>query len=343
MKTTLILAILLGLCGVLAQALFSSSSALYQLGFLVVGILLYSIVVTKTSTQTLVPASFLLSFFGIGSLILLLLFGDPVRGSSRWFSLFGYSIQPSVVFVPFFLLTFSTWLSQNRPYANWRTYITALILSAIPIGLVFIQPDFGTSAILGITAFTLIVYSGVRLTQLLLIALAPLPLFFFAPYLLKPYQLARLTSFLNPGLDPLGINYNSLQSVIAIGSGGLLGKGFFRTSQSRLQFLPEAHTDFIFASWTEIFGFVGAFFLICLFAWFLFSLFAQRSDEKNVIHQFYRTGFGVYLFLETAINVGMNLRLLPVVGVPFPLISYGGSAVLTVFLGLAINNKLREL
>jgi len=342
-NTPFVLAVLLGLCGVSAQTVFSPTSALYQLLFLGAGIILYVVITKKIAPDTVVHTSALLSIIGIVVLAALLVFGDPVRGSRRWFPFFGFSLQPSVIFIPFFILTLSLWVNRYRPSESWGNYVKVLLLCSVPSAFVFAQPDLGTSMLIALTGFFLIVYSGIKLWQFIVIALIPLPGVFFAERLLKPYQLARLTSFLNPALDPLGINYNSLQSVIAIGSGGFLGKGLFRTSQSRLNFLPEAHTDFIFASWTEAFGFVGAFFLICLFSWFLYSLLKEALEEKNPLHQLYCAGFCIYLFLETAINIGMNLRLLPVVGVPFPLISYGGSAILTVFIGLAIQKKLREL
>jgi rod shape determining protein RodA len=165
------------------------------------------------------------------------------------------------------------------------------------------------------------------------------------PFLLKPYQIERIISFLNPHYDPQGINYNSLQAIIAIGSGGLFGKGFASGSQSRLQFLPENHTDFVFASFTETFGLTGALVLVICYFFFLKSLLDSllTLDNNQPLYTNFSYGVFLYLFVQFFFNIGMNLRILPVVGVPLPLISYGGGTILTIYLLLGLREKLKEL
>jgi rod shape determining protein RodA len=161
---------------------------------------------------------------------------------------------------------------------------------------------------------------------------------------LKTYQLERIISFINPQYDPSGINYNSLQSAIAIGSGFIFGKGFYRASQSKLHFLPEAHTDFAFATFIEAFGFLGGTLVLGLLFYLLFSLLKEWSQNRHgELYRNYIFGVTAFFFIQTVFNVGMNLRLLPVVGVPLPFISYGGSGLLSNFILLSLGAKLKEL
>jgi len=335
-----ILAIILSLLGVLVQSLFGLTNALNQFSFVILS-LVVALLITRMDIHLVLKTSNLVSLLGFIMLVLLFILVDPIRGAQRWFVLFGFNLQPSVVFIPFFLLSLAILLEGLEEY-NFRSLLKILGLIILPLFLIFKQPDLGTALVVGFSLFSMTYLSNFPLRYYLTLFLGAIPLFLLGIKLLKPYQLARLISFINPNYDPSGINYNSLQSVIAIGSGFLIGKGFNASSQSRLYFLPESHTDFVFAALSEAFGFLGSTIVVLLLFAFFFAILKEIRDSKNRLFRYY--GFGVlsYFFIQTFFNIGMNLRLLPVVGVPLPFISYGGSSLLSSFIMLTIAFKLNE-
>lgn len=335
---TLILAISLSLIGILTQATFNFHNATMQLLFTLFGLLGFFII-KKIHAFFFIQKNFWFSLVGIILLLILLFFGDQTRGAKRWFFIFEFGLQPSLLFFPFLLLSLIT-LLKNYPIEKISNFFRILVLIFIPLFLIFKQPDLGTSLVLGSSFFLVIIYSGISLKHLFILLFILLPTFFIGTKIIKPYQKERLISFMNPHFDPTGINYNSLQSEISIGSGGLFGKGFRTSRQSKLNFLPEAHTDFVFASFTETFGFVGSTILLCLYLLFLNSLLSKGG---NYFEELFSLGAFAFIFIQFVFNVGMNLRLLPVVGVPFPLISYGGSTILTIYLLLGIREGLKEI
>lgn len=340
---SLIFALFLSFVGIFTQMLFGFQGGVYQIGFTVAGIIIYFAIVKKVDLTALINSQFLISLIGLASLVALLLIGDPTRGAKRWFFIFGFGLQPSMIFVPFFLLTLCI-LIIKKPLERFTDVLRALLLSLVPVLLIFKQPDLGTSLVLFGTAGIVLLSAHLKLKHLFVLLLIVVPIVISAPKLLKPYQRDRLISFLNPHLDQYGTNYNSLQAEIAIGSGGLLGKGFLSGTQSKLSFLPEAHTDFVFASYTETFGFVGVAILLFVYFLFLKSLLPPAGDPKKLsLVSLYSIGVFGFIFVQFFFNVGMNLRLLPIVGVPLPFISYGGSSVLAIYTLLGVKEKLREI
>jgi len=335
-----VLSVILSLLGVLVQSLFGLTNALNQLSFFVLS-LIAALVVYRLDIHLILKTSKLFSTLGVFLLIMLLVVVDPIRGAQRWFVLYGFNLQPSVVFVPFFLLTLALILDTLDEY-TFLDLIRILGLIAFPLALIFKQPDLGTALVVGFSLFSMTYLARFPWRYFLAIILGTVPVLILGFRFLKSYQLARLVSFINPNYDPSGINYNSLQSVIAIGSGYIFGKGFNASSQSRLYFLPESHTDFVFAALSEAFGFLGSTIVIVLLFTFFFALLKEIRESNNRLFRYY--GFGVlsYFFIQAFFNIGMNLRLLPVVGVPLPFISYGGSSLLSSFLMLSIATKLRE-
>ena len=335
-----ILAILLSAIGIFVQILFGLDNAISQFSFLLLSISIY-IVISKLDVYLILKLNKIFVLIGLISLILLLVVIDPIRGARRWFVLFGFNLQPSNIFMPFFLLYISS-LLNDKSTNKLKDLLRIILTIAIPVLLVFKQPDLGTAVVLGISLLSTTYLAGFPFAYYLSLLLVSIPLLFLKA--LKPYQLQRLVSFTNPNFDPSGINYNSLQSVIAIGSGFIFGKGLNTASQSKLMFLPEAHTDFAFASLTEAFGLMGSLLVISLLFYFLFSLIKQVGQSNtHPVFRYYMFGLFFYFFIQTAFNIGMNLRLLPVVGVPLPFISYGGSSLLTNFILLAYSTKLKEL
>jgi len=338
----LILAILLSVIGIFVQLIFGQQYALNQLFFLIISLAIF-LAMTRLDLDWLIKLITPIFFFGLGLLILLLLFTEPIRGAKRWFVLFNYNLQPSIIFLPFFLLFFSFFL-QTKPKKDFANFLKAWAYILLPVFLIFKQPDLGSSVVVLITLSSPLYLSNFPLKYYGLIGAFLAPFILAGSRFLKSYQLERITSFLNPQYDPSGINYNSLQSAIAIGSGFIIGKGFNAASQSKLMFLPEAHTDFAFATLVEAFGFLGGILTLSLLFGLFYYLLKQVSNrENNVLYRYYLFGAFAYLTVQTVFNVAMNLRLLPVVGVPLPFVSYGGSNLLSNFILLAIAEKIKEL
>ena len=205
-----------------------------------------------------------------------------------------------------------------------------------PVLLVITQPDLGTSILIAIGGVTVAWLAGVRIkfftySLILFISLMPIAISF-----LKPYQKARILTFLNPDRDPLGAGYQIIQSKIAIGSGGLFGKGFLNGSQSYLDFLPEKHTDFIFTLFSEEFGFVGSFSILLLYSLIIYRILKIGTITRSTFGKLYCYSFATAFFVYVAVNMGMVLGLLPIVGAPLPIMSYGGSSMMAIMFGLGV-------
>ncbi|MBI3798597.1 MAG: rod shape-determining protein RodA [Deltaproteobacteria bacterium] len=284
------------------------------------------------------------------SLVLLVLV--PVLGSSgggarRWIGLGFFSVQPSELAKVTLLLVLARDFHRYAPPQGYslRELIYPAILVAIPAGLVLAEPNLGTAMVLGLLFVSLVFAAGVRLRSFTLAALAGggvLPLLW---HHMKPYQKQRVLSFLNPDSDPLGAGYHMIQSKITVGSGMLWGKGFLQGTQNRLDFLPEKHTDFVFAVVAEEWGFIGTLVLLALYCALLMRLLVIAGKARDRFSALVAVGVAIIVFWQLLINIGMNLGMLPVVGVPLPLLSYGGSSLLTVLiaLGLALNVSTRRL
>jgi rod shape determining protein RodA len=288
------------------------------------------------------PAIYVL---GLAGLTVLFLLGRTVSGARRWIVLGPLSVQPSEVFKICFLLMV-VWLLASR----WAQPVTPTVLAllvpvvAIPFVLIVRQPDLGTALLLGPLLITLLVGAGVRfrlLGGLLFTGLAALPIAWFA---LKEYQRERIMVYLDPFRDPQGSAYNVIQAKIAIGSGQLLGKGIAGATQSRLAFLPERHTDFIFAVFAEMWGFVGCLVLLLCYVVLLLRGFDIAATAREPVGRLVALGATSLFAAQVLINVGMVTGLLPVVGIPLPLMSYGGSSMVTscLTLGLLLSVRMRQ-
>ncbi len=282
--------------------------------------------------KNLGPAFYLLSLLLLTATFI---FGKDVRGAVRWINLGSFRLQTSELAKPLLIVGYANFLSRWQPF-NLRHLFINLFLALLPISLIFFQPDLGTAVVHLIIWFSMVFVAGIPLLAVLLATFIPPFLFKLAPHFLQDYQLKRLTTFLNPTQDPLGAGYNVIQATIAIGSGGIFGKGLGRGTQSRLRFLPERHTDFIFASLAEEFGLLGAAALILLFTFFLFKIFTFLTHHQDFTSKLILTGTFTYLFLQTFLNIAMNLGIAPVTGVTLPLVSYGGSSIIATYLALGI-------
>lgn len=275
----------------------------------------------------------------LGLLIILFLIGVEAKGAVRWIDIFGLRLQFSEIIKPFFIIFMASFLTkdENRSFGK---FLKALILLFPIFFLTLKQPDLGNAIIyLSVTIFMLLLYGfplpyfGILATVVIL----PLPLFY---RLLHDYQRARLLSFLNITQDPFGSSYNAIQALISIGSGGFLGTGFGQATQSILKFLPERHTDFIFATISESLGLVGGVFLIALFAWLLYQIYRVMKNVNDSFTHLVLVGFYFLLLTHIFFNIGMNLGILPIVGITLPFVSYGGSSLLTNFIILGIVSSI---
>lgn len=288
--------------------------------------------------------SFYIYTVSIVLLFLVLVVGVESRGAVRWFELFGFRIQFSELIKPFFTIVLASFFakSENRSFNNFILAIGLVLPIAI---LIFMQPDLGNAIVFSIVTILTLVFFGFPVRFFLVgltLFLASLPILWG---FLHEYQKQRIFSFINP-TDPLGFSYNAIQSSIAVGSGMLFGRGFGEGTQSGLRFLPERHTDFIFATLAESLGFVGGVIIFLCFGFLLFRIFMMLHRFDN---PFCRLFYGVSFFFilsQFFINISMNMGLLPIVGITLPFVSYGGSSLLSnfVLLGLlsAVGREARK-
>ncbi len=285
---------------------------------------------------------FSIGYFGylvvIGMLIWTINFGVIVSGSQRWIDLYFINIQPSELMKIFIILCLAKFFHRKRleNINSFYSVIISLIIIFLPMSLVIIQPDLGTSLLISMSGIIVLWFAGLNHKYFFysfLISILSLP---FIISFLKPYQKSRVLTFLNPDRDPLGAGYQIIQSKIAVGSGGLFGKGFLKGTQSYLEFLPEKHTDFIFTLFSEEFGFVGSVLLLLLYAIILYRIIRIGAISRSYFAKLFCYSFGVSMFLYIVINMSMVLGLLPIVGSPLPIMSYGGSSMLATMIGFGI-------
>lgn len=277
-------------------------------------------------------------YFGTLFILGLVLFiGEPVRGTVGWISLGGFQIQP-VEFAKLTLIIFlASFISKkSTELSEWTRLIASLFLVAFIILLVLKQPDLGSSLVLLSIWGSMIVVSGIRLKHFLVLLVLGGALLGLSWTMLAEYQKDRLQTFLNPELDPRGAGYNVLQSMVAVGSGGFTGKGIGHGSQSQLNFLPEKHTDFIFAVLSEELGLIGGGLVILLYGLFLYRIHRIAERASDNVGYLIAVGIFTLFFVQIVINLGMNMGLLPVTGLPAPFLSYGGSSLLASFMAAGL-------
>jgi rod shape determining protein RodA len=274
----------------------------------------------------------------IGLLIWTYLFGITSSGSQRWIDLYFINLQPSELMKIFIILCLARFFHRMRLESvnSIYTILTSLIIILLPMGLVIVQPDLGTSLLIAISGIAVLWFAGINYKYFIYTMLGFIISLPFIIAFLKPYQKLRVLTFLNPDRDPLGAGYQIIQSKIAVGSGGIFGKGFLKGTQSYLEFLPEKHTDFIFTLFSEEFGFVGSFILLLIYAIMIYRIVSIGASSRSFFGKIFCYSFGAAIFVYIAINMSMVLGLLPIVGSPLPIMSYGGSSMLATMIGLGI-------
>ena len=282
--------------------------------------------------------SYIFYIIAILMLIWTINFGITASGSQRWINLYFINIQPSELMKIFIIMCLAKYFHRKRleNVNSFYSVMISMIVIFLPMSLVIIQPDLGTSILISISGIIVLWFAGLNHKYFFysfLISLISLP---FIISFLKPYQKLRVLTFLNPDRDPLGAGYQIIQSKIAVGSGGLFGKGFLQGTQSYLEFLPEKHTDFIFTLFSEEFGFLGSVLLLLLYALIIYRVVKIGAISRSYFAKLFCYSFGASLFIYIVINMSMVLGLLPIVGSPLPIMSYGGSSMLATMIGFGI-------
>ena len=274
----------------------------------------------------------------LGFLIWASLYGITASGSQRWVNLYFINLQPSELMKIAIIVCFARYFHREQitSVSSFKNIILSLAILVMPIVLVVSQPDLGTSILIAASGLIVLWLAGLNVRYFVYSALILLVSFPFVISFLKPYQKLRILSFFNPDRDPLGAGYQIIQSKIAVGSGGLTGKGFLQGTQSYLEFLPEKHTDFIFTLFSEEHGFIGSVFLLILYAILIYRIIKIGSISRSYFGRLFCFGFGSAIFIYVAVNMSMVLGLLPIVGSPLPIMSYGGSSMLATMIGLSI-------
>ena len=266
------------------------------------------------------------------------LFGIQSSGSQRWINLYFINLQPSELMKICIILCLAKYFHRMKleNVNSIYTILTSLIIILLPMGLVIVQPDLGTSLLIAISGIAVLWFAGINYKYFIYTMLGFLISLPFIISFLKPYQKLRVLTFLNPDRDPLGAGYQIIQSKIAVGSGGIFGKGFLKGTQSYLEFLPEKHTDFIFTLFSEEFGFVGSALLLIIYAIIIYRIIAIGAGSRSYFAKIFCYSFGAAIFVYITINMSMVLGLLPIVGSPLPIMSYGGSSMLATMIGFGI-------
>jgi rod shape determining protein RodA len=292
--------------------------------------------VAQVAPQTLMRFAVPAYAIGIALLVAVALFGDVAGGARRWLHVGVTRFQPSEMMKLALPLMLAWYFHKNESTLRLRNFAVAAALLVVPVALIVRQPDLGTAALVAAVGFCVIFFAGISWRVLGLlggIGLAALPL---AWGFLHDYQRKRILTLIDPTQDPLGSGYHIIQSTIAVGSGGPWGKGWLNGTQAHLEFIPERHTDFIFAVYSEEFGLVGNLVLLTLYAMLIARGLMIAANAATVFARLLAASISLMFFTYAFVNMGMVSGILPVVGVPLPFLSYGGSALLTLFIGIGI-------
>ncbi|HLY67321.1 MAG TPA: rod shape-determining protein RodA [Chloroflexota bacterium] len=319
---------------------FFSTFSGHQAVFAAAGVALL-IVFTLADAKLIKAAGYPIYVLNLLLLLAVAAIGIRSHGAQRWIDIAFFRFQPSELAKLLVILAVAKFFSDNQDrLQHFRYVLLSLALVLIPVGLVFVQPDLGTGMVLLAIWLGMAVLAGVRLVHLGVLGAGALLVAPVAWQFMKDYQRSRLLIFLNPESDPSGEGYNMIQSRISVGSGGWLGQGFAHGTQSQLDFLKVQHTDFIFAVLGEELGFLGALALFLLFIVLLFRIVRCAAVQKDVFGRTFAAGVASMILFQVFINVGMTIGLMPVTGIPLPLISYGSSNLLTTLMAFGLLQSL---
>ena len=308
-----------------------------QMLWVVIGLIL-AIVIMMIDYHVLFDVAPILYTIGIILLVYLLAWGKLTANVKSWVHIGGFQFQPSEFMKVFTALMLARFFDSNdRAYLDFRSFMIAMGIIGLPVGLIIIQPDFGTAASFFPLVAVAMFFGGIRpriWIAMILVAVIALPLAW--SFFLKPYQKERVMIFLNPERDPLGSGYQVTQAKIAIGSGGIHGKGFRHGTQGKFGFVPEHHTDFIFSVLGEEWGFVGVIVVLGLYLYLVFQALTFAKHARDRGGTFLVICLTMFIVFHVLINVSMQIGILPTTGIPLPLISYGGSSTMMFFIAIGL-------
>ena len=292
--------------------------------------------VAQVPPQTMMRFALPAFAVGLALLVAVALFGDVVNGARRWLHVGVTRFQPSEVMKLALPMMLAWYFHKNESTLRLRDFAVAAVILAVPLGLILRQPDLGTAGLVGTAGFFVIFFAGVSwklLGAIVAAGAAALPLLWG---FMHDYQRRRVLTLLDPTQDPLGAGSHIIQSTIAVGSGGLSGKGWLNGTQAHLEFIPERHTDFIFAVFSEEFGLIGNLVLLVLYSLLVARGLVIARDAATLFGRLLAGSIALQFFVYAFVNMGMVSGILPVVGVPLPFLSYGGTALLTLFIGVGM-------
>jgi rod shape determining protein RodA len=316
---------------------------LRQLQYFIVGMILF-IIILQVDYHFLTDGAAVFYIISILMLIAVLFFGKRISGAKSWFALGYFNFQPSEIAKIASILFLARYLSMESRSTNLtlKDLGMAALIMGIPMVLIILQPDMGTTLTFLPPLVFLLFFAGMRLKWMFFGVLAGLATMPFGWYFLKPYQRDRITTFIDPSNDPLGAGYQIIQSKIAIGSGMIWGKGLLsKETQAYLDFIPEKQTDFVFSILAEDFGFIGVMIALGLYFLLISRLLNAASQARDRVGTYVIVGIMAVFFFHVVVNIGMVIGLMPITGLPLPLMSYGGSSLLSTMVGLAIVMNIR--
>ncbi|MDC0976755.1 rod shape-determining protein RodA [bacterium] len=335
------LLIILGLITLAGSNLETSTIIVNQVFNISVGLIIFTLV-TFTNPRILFGYAPILFFLTIFLLVLVHFFGIESNGAKRWLAFGGLNLQPSEL-IKITLPLMIAWLYQNfKNKISLKVHLIAIFLILVPVYLVLLQPDLGTSIMIALSGFLIIFLAGVSwrlILSSLVITILSSPIIWMNLHI---YQKNRILNMLDPFADPLGTGYHTIQSMIAIGSGGGFGKGWGQGSQTNLNFLPEANTDFIFAVYAEEFGFFGVILIFSLFLFLIYRIFNLANDMQDTFSKLLTVSLGASIFAAIFVNIAMISGLVPVVGLPLPFMSYGGTSMVVSLISIGIIMNLNN-
>jgi rod shape determining protein RodA len=334
-----IIPIMLG--GLATMTSFGSQAGFFLKQAMWLGIGIAVVILIAQSDMRFLRDSRYIILLYIASLVMLLLVlvvGRTIKGAKSWFSFGVFSFEPADLVKLLVIMVLAKYFSRRHvEIARVKHLLISAVYAFVPIALIMLQPDFGSAMVVAGLWIGMSLIAGISKRQIIIILAAIIVLFSLMwLFVFKPYQKARIHTFFNPTADVRGRGYNAYQSVIAVGSGGILGKGLGYGTQSRLNYLPEYQTDFIFAAFAEEWGFVGALIIIGCFIVVLWRLIVHARRGASNFETLFCAGFALLLFEHVIVNIGMNIGIMPVTGIPLPFMSYGGSHILAECIGLGI-------
>jgi rod shape determining protein RodA len=341
---SMMLLILFGALMIYSATFQTANANLYikQLQWLAIAAVLFLIII-NIDYHFLTDFSFVFYLFSLALLVAVLVFGKRISGAKSWFVIGHFHFQPSEIAKIAAILLLAKYLSEERRInLTFKDFVVAGLIMGIPMLLIILQPDMGTTLTLIPPLIMLMFLAGMRY-RLIFLAIAggaaSLPVFWL---FLKPYQKARILTFIDPTMDPLGSGYQILQSKIAVGSGRIFGKGLFsKVTQSYLDYIPEKHTDFIFSIVAENFGLIGVLAALALYFILLYRILATARQARDKVGTLVVMGIMAVILFHVIVNISMIIGLMPITGLPLPLMSYGGSSLMSTVIGLAIIMNIR--